>query len=64
MRNQIERWKKCAELRKVWDTRWGGNHFIEISKAERNARKWQKRLDNAWDCKEKPPGCIRGKQYV
>jgi uncharacterized protein RhaS with RHS repeats len=57
MRNEIERWQKCAELRDAWDRRWAGNHAIEISKAEKNARKWQKRLDNAWDCKDKPPVC-------
>lgn len=56
LRNRIKYFTQCADLREQWDKKfWDGSHDghqQKISEARHRAKIYQKRLDNAWECRE------------
>ncbi len=53
LKNMIEYHRKCGDLRQEWDDKYfPGRHAPDIAKERRLERKYQNRLDNAWDCRE------------
>jgi hypothetical protein len=57
MRWQIRKLRTCITGRKLWEGNWGPGrgHADQIRQKEKELEKWERRLQNAWDCKKDCP---------
>gem|GEM_PF-4416380 len=53
LKNMIEYHKRCADSRQDWDNKYApGRHDPDIAKDRRMQRVYEKRLANAWECRQ------------
>ncbi|WP_255251338.1 RHS repeat-associated core domain-containing protein, partial [Pseudomonas indica] len=55
MRWKIDQLKQCIAARQTWDQKWNGDHSSQIQQKIRELRKWERRLENSWKCKNSCP---------
>jgi len=55
MRWKIQQLRQCIAARKLWDSQWGMIHGSQIKQKMKELKIWERRLENAWDCKKDCP---------